>query len=62
MGIVAALGLVRLIQSLLFGVQPTDPVIMAVVAVALGLVAIAACLVPAHRATRVDPVSALNYQ
>jgi predicted permease len=61
-GILASLGLVRLIESMLFGVQPTDVRVMAVVAVALALVAFVACVIPAWRATRVDPVTALNYQ
>jgi ABC-type antimicrobial peptide transport system permease subunit len=58
-GVGAALGLTRLMQSLLFGVQPTDLRVMAVVAVTLALVGLTACLVPARRATRVDPVRAL---
>jgi putative ABC transport system permease protein len=62
LGILAALGLVRLIQSMLFGVQATDLRVMGVVAAVLALVAFVACVIPARRATRVDPVSALNYQ
>jgi putative ABC transport system permease protein len=49
----------RLIRSLLFGVQPLDPVVLASVAALLGMVAIAACIAPAIRATRVNPVHAL---
>ncbi len=59
-GGVGALFLTRLIQSLLFDVQATDPRIMVAVAILLGLVAAAACMVPARRATRVDPVEALG--
>lgn len=59
-GVVAALGVTRLIQSLLFGVQPADPRVLGVVALILGLVGLAACLVPARRATAVDPVRALT--
>ncbi|MGH7576800.1 MAG: ABC transporter permease, partial [Longimicrobiales bacterium] len=58
-GGVAAFFLVRLIQSLLFGVQPMDPLVLAVTALLLGLAAVLACLIPARRATRVDPVTAL---
>jgi len=59
-GGVGAVFLTRLIQSLLFDVQATDPRIMVGVAILLGLVAAAACMVPARRATRVDPVEALG--
>jgi ABC-type antimicrobial peptide transport system permease subunit len=59
-GAAAALGLTRLIQSLLFGVQSTDLRVMASVAVTLALVGLAACLIPARRATAVDPVRALT--
>jgi predicted permease len=59
-GAVASLLLTRLVQSLLFDVQATDPTVMVVVATVLGLVGLVACLVPARRATAVDPVSALG--
>lgn len=59
-GGVAALALVRLIRSLLFGVAPADPVVLAGVALLLGAVAALACAVPAWRATRVDPSVALH--
>lgn len=54
----AALG--GLLRSLLFGVTPMAPGIYAATAAALVLVAIAACVIPAHRASRVDPVVALR--
>lgn len=57
-GIAAVLG-GRLIQSLLFGVQPLEPAVLAAVAVTLGAVALAACAVPAWQATRIEPTRAL---
>jgi ABC-type antimicrobial peptide transport system permease subunit len=58
-GTVAAALLGGLIRSLLFGVQPFDPVIMASVTLLLGAVALVACAIPALHASRVDPVRAL---
>ncbi len=64
LGLVIGLGgsvlLVRLIQSLLYGVAPTDPTVLLTVAVMLTTVGIGACLLPARRATRIDPTVALN--
>jgi predicted permease len=59
-GIIGSLLLVRLIQSLLYGVQPTNPLVLTTVAVVLAAVGVAACLLPARRATRIDPVVALS--
>lgn len=59
-GLVASVGAVRVIRSLLFGVQPADPTVLAMVAALLGIVAVAACVLPAYRATRVDPTEALT--
>ncbi len=59
-GSLGSLLLVRLIRSLLFGVQPTDPLVLTSVAAILAAVGITACLLPARRATRIDPVVALS--
>ena len=59
-GAAATFGLVRLIRSLLFGVGATDPVVLASVVVLLTVAVLMACLFPARRATRIDPVVALG--
>ena len=59
-GVVLAIGLTRFMQTLLFEVQPTDPLTYATVIVVLGTAGAAACYMPARRAMRVDPVEALR--
>jgi putative ABC transport system permease protein len=61
-GLAAAFWLSRLLSGLLFGVTPGDPSTFAAVALLLALVALAACSIPASRATRVDPIIALRYE
>jgi putative ABC transport system permease protein len=59
-GLVAALALSRALSSLLFSVRPTDPATYAAVAMTLAAVALLACYLPARRAARVDPMTALR--
>jgi putative ABC transport system permease protein len=61
-GALGTLALTRVISALLFGVRATDPLTFAGVAVLLGLIAFLACVIPARRATKVEPMEALRYE
>ena len=60
LGLLASLGLTRFLSSLLFNISPTDPLTFALISILLGVVALFACYLPARRATRIDPLSALR--
>ncbi len=59
-GIAGAIGLTRTFQSFLFGLSPTDPLTFAAVVLLLILVVLLACYIPARRASKVDPMTALR--
>ena len=61
-GVLAALVLTRLLESMVYAVNPRDPLIFVLVSLLMIVVSLLACYVPARRATRVDPVIALRYE
>lgn len=60
LGVAGAVATARALKGHVFGVQPTDPLLLAAVVIATGCVALLACVAPARRATRVDPVGVLS--
>jgi ABC-type antimicrobial peptide transport system permease subunit len=61
-GVGVALGVTRYLKSMLYDVRANDPITLVVVAGLLILVALAACFIPARRASQVDPIVALRYE
>jgi putative ABC transport system permease protein len=62
LGIAGAFALGRVLTSLIYAVKPSDPVTFFSAAALLALISLCACLVPAYRATQVDPIAALRYE
>jgi len=61
-GLIGALGIGRFLASQLFGVSPHDPLTISIVTILLLVVAVGACLIPARRAMRIDPIRALRFE
>ena len=61
-GLLATFALTRILTSFLFGICPADPITFAGVSLLLVALGLLACLIPAHRASKVDPMVALRYE
>ncbi|HKX29490.1 MAG TPA: FtsX-like permease family protein [Blastocatellia bacterium] len=59
-GLIVSIALTRLIKTLLFGVDATDPVTFSMIMILLAAVSLGACYLPARRATKIDPMIALR--
>ena len=62
LGVAGSIGLGRLLQTLLYGVRPADPLVLGTVSALLAAVALVASYIPARRAAKVDPLVALRYE
>jgi putative ABC transport system permease protein len=62
LGLILSFALTRVLRSLLYDVNPTDPATFGIAGVLMCGTALVACLIPAHRAARVDPIAALRYE
>jgi predicted permease len=62
LGVILALALTRIVSSLLYGITPTDPLTFILTVLLLGAVAFVSCWLPARRAARIDPMTALRYE
>ncbi len=62
LGFAAAFGITRFLGFFLYGISPTDPVTFAGIGLLLGVTALAACYIPAHRATKTEPMEALRHE
>ncbi len=62
LGLIVSLALTRVLSSQLYGISSTDPVTFGAISVLLIFVAVAACYIPALRATKVDPMTAVRYE
>ncbi len=61
-GLIAGIGVSRLLAGFLFGIAPTDPLTFGTIALFLSAVTLLACLVPARTAMRVEPIESLRYE
>jgi ABC-type antimicrobial peptide transport system permease subunit len=62
LGTAGALAAAPVLQTLLVQIKPSDPVTLAAIAAVFGIVTVCACLIPARRATRLDPITALRIE